>query len=90
MGKQFIIITVKWSKPRVFQELFRTYLFIQKYKPDTKQLNQGGTHSLAKKNAQNACCQSLKKNQPQTFLSLPMDGDIACGDVISGNRHDQY
>jgi Putative transposase of IS4/5 family (DUF4096) len=82
----------KWCKLGVFQHIFRAYVYLQKDKLNTEQLNLDGTHSLVKKTAENAAYQYRKKGRTSNILIMT-DGrgiPIASGSIISGNHNDLY
>ena len=82
----------KWCSQGVFQDMFNTYLYLQKDKLDTEKLNLDGTHSLVKKSAQSAAYQHRKKGRTSNILIMT-DGrgiPIAHGGVLSGNHNDLY
>ncbi|WP_114492423.1 transposase [Candidatus Ulvibacter alkanivorans] len=80
----------KWCRCGVFEEMFHTYLEIQKDKLDTEKLNLDGTHSLVKKAAQSVAYQHRKRGRTSNILVMT-DGKgipIANGGIISGNHND--
>lgn len=82
----------RWCRLGVFEEMFNTYLWIQKDKLDTERLNLDGTHSLVKKSAQSSAYQHRKKGRTSNMLVMT-DGrgvPIASGGVLSGNHNDLY
>lgn len=82
----------KWCAKRVFEEMFQTYVALQKDKLDTEKLNLDGTHSLVKKQAESVAYQLRKKGRTSNILILT-DGrgiPIASGGIISGNHNDLY
>lgn len=82
----------KWCKENVFQNMFHTYLQIQKDKLDLEQLNLDGTHSLVKKSAQTVAYQHRKKGKTSNILIMTggQGIPIASGGIISGNHNDLY
>jgi transposase len=60
----------KWCSYGVFEDMFQTYLSIQKDKLDFEQLNLDGTHSLVKKSAQSAAYQHRKKGRTSNILIM--------------------
>jgi len=82
----------KWCEQGVFEQMFETYLFLQKDKLDTEKLNLDGTHSLVKKRAESAAYQPRKRGRTSNVLIMT-DGrgiPIATGGIISGNHNDLY
>jgi transposase len=82
----------KWCREHVFEEMFRTYVLLQKNKLDTEKLNLDGTHSLVKKHAQSVGYQHRKKAKTSNILIMT-DGrgiPIASGGILSGNHNDLY
>jgi transposase len=82
----------KWCEQRVFEQMFETYLFLQKDKLDIEKLNLDGTHSLVKKRAESAAYQPRKSGRTSNVLIMT-DGSgipIATGGIISGNHNDLY
>ena len=82
----------KWSKANVFENMFNTYLQVQKDKLDTEKLNLDGTHSLVKKSAESAAYQHRKRGRTSNILIMT-DGKgipIAHGGILSGNHNDLY
>jgi len=82
----------KWSKLGVFKGMFEMYLYLQKDKLDTENLNLDGTHSYAKKSCESVGYQHRKKGKTSNVLIMT-DGrgiPIAIGSVQSGNHNDLY
>ena len=82
----------KWCKANVFEQMFRTYLWIKRDKLDTEKLNLDGTHSLVKKYAQSAAYQFRKRGITSNILIMTegMGIPIGCGGIISGNHNDLH
>lgn len=82
----------RWCRSGVFEDMFNTYLSIQKDKLDTEKLNLDGTHSLIKRSAESSAYQYRKKGKTSNILIMT-DGrgiPIANGGIISGNHNDLY
>jgi transposase len=82
----------KWSKAGVFEQLFMFYLFLQKDKLDTENLNLDGTHSYVKRTSESVGYQHRKKGKTSNVLVMT-DGKgipIAIGDIQDGNHNDLY
>ncbi len=82
----------KWIDFGVFEQMFQTYLAVQKDKLDTENLNLDGTHSLAKKAGESVAYQHRKKGRTSNVLIIT-DGKgipICLGNILSGNHHDLY
>ena len=82
----------KWCGLGVFQEMFNTFLFIQKDRLDTEKLNLDGTHGLVKRSAQSSAYQHRRKGKTSNILIMT-DGrgiPIASGGILSGNHNDLY
>jgi transposase len=82
----------KWSRAGVFKQMFEVYLFLQRDKPDTENLNLDGTHGYTKKS-----CESvgyLYRKKGKTGNVLIMTGGpvipIAIGGIQSGNHNNLY
>lgn len=82
----------KWCESNIFEQMFHTFLTLQKNKLDTEKLNLDGTHSLVKKYAESAAYQHRKRGKTSNILIMT-DGrgiPIATGGIISGNHNDLY
>jgi transposase len=82
----------KWSESGVFKGMFEMYLYLQKDKLDTENLNLDGTHSYAKKSCESVGYQYRKKGKTGNVLIMT-DGrgiPIAIGGVQSGSHNDLY
>lgn len=82
----------RWCRLGVFQDMFSTYLLIQKDRLDTEKLNLDGTHSLVKRSAESSAYQHRKKGKTSNILVMT-DGrgiPIACGGILGGNHNDLY
>lgn len=82
----------KWCRLGVFQEMFTTYLWIQKDRLDLERLNLDGTHSLVKRSAESSAYQHRKRGKTSNLLVMT-DGrgiPVACGGILSGNHNDLY
>ena len=82
----------KWVKAGVFKQMFELYLYLQKDKLDTENLNLDGTHSYVKKSCESVGYQYRKKGKTSNVLIMT-DGrgiPIAIGGIQSGNHNDLY
>lgn len=82
----------KWCKYNVFEQMFHSYVALQKDKLDTEKLNLDGTHTIVKKRAENVGYQHRKRAKTSNILIMT-DGQgipIANGGIIGGNHNDLY
>lgn len=82
----------KWESLGILEEMFYTFLDVQKHKLNTEILNLDGTHTPVKKAAESSAYQHRKKAKTSNILIMT-DGNgipIAIGDIISGNHNDLY
>ena len=82
----------KWYKAGVFEQMYATFLALQKDKLDTEKLNLDGTHTPVKKAAQSAAYQHRKRARTSNILIMT-DGNgipITMGGILSGNHNDLY
>jgi transposase len=82
----------KWVNAGVFKTMFEVYLYLQKDKLDTENLNLDGTHSYVKKACESVGYQYRKKGKTSNVLIMT-DGrgiPISIGGIQSGNHNDLY